>query len=831
MSCVDEYGSDGTPGADGWCDEYFDLGFETPVRPTKVEVFDGYGGGTTVSVEILNPTTGSFDKLWAGDDFVTGPYSDITNGNLEKPFIKCNEGDCDPDGYSCLICNETQGTCEMPEVETFGAEMVILEPTLCQLDYLTRVVRVRINSHDIDSWNCIDAVRLTGEVDLKTGFVSNPDGKVIYVPDANYGGADSFTYTATDCLGVSFPDSSDYSQVNITVDEVNDKPTSDPSKIVDADFTGYETVGKILVTIDAYDVDLPYVETEVLTTTIEDIPKGLTLYYFDSSASSFAETTSTKIEIGDDDESEPLAKCSDVANEDIVLKCENVTGLVDTAGSFYVEPQCDNGWEERTYDIKYAVTDAAGASVSAIQTIEVKCGCRLHEICRNGAKWTDDDGMCLVDGDGNPKCGDKNGKCPDGYGGGVCQVNIGLRQSVRFVGMAFLFVQFVSFVMLIRWVDTPVFKAASPLLSVISGGGVVLATASVLTMVTYSDDENNPGFKATCIATPVLVDFGFVFVAVPMFARVYRISKVFNNKKLRTIAVREGDMIRLCVPFWVLWALYHAVWMIFDAPSIELQEGPGTDGQYVTWYECKSVKSGFDWQSPILVACTCILLYGAVLCWEIRKVGATPERALLTRTPQADLAPAAPVPIYDVLPTVRYASDTPVPTDYLFAHRPRQVPSKFNESKFVAFVIYTTVVLGVIGMLALVVLPVDDIDNRLMIQAVGCMVLPMAYNCGLVLPKFMEVIKPNTVIAPQGGSTTGTFDGTGGTLVTMDSRNTAGALQTADAGLREMDGGDDAQEAALAAKDEIIQELRHKVLAMSQGALLVSHGFDMGLPH
>ena len=134
-------------------------------------------------------------------------------------------------------------------------------------------------------------------------------------------------------------------------------------------------------------------------------------------------------------------------------------------------------------------------------------------------------------------------------------------------------------------------------------------------------------------------------------------------------------------------------------------------------------------------------------------------------------------------------------------------------------------------MLALVVLPVDDIDNRLMIQAVGCMVLPMAYNCGLVLPKFMEVIKPNTVIAPQGGSTTGTFDGTGGTLVTMDSRNTAGALQTADAGLREMDGGDDAQEAALAAKDEIIQELRQKVLAMSQGALLVSHGFDMGLPH
>mmetsp|Transcript_106097 Transcript_106097/g.306956 ORF Transcript_106097/g.306956 Transcript_106097/m.306956 type:complete len:89 (+) Transcript_106097:4385-4651(+) len=80
-------------------------------------------------------------------------------------------------------------------------------------------------------------------------------------------------------------------------------------------------------------------------------------------------------------------------------------------------------------------------------------------------------------------------------------------------------------------------------------------------------------------------------------------------------------------------------------------------------------------------------------------------------------------------------------------------------------------------MLALVVLPVTDIDNRLMIQAVGCIVLPMAYNSGLVIPKFLEVLKPNSVITPSGGSTTGGFSDTGGTLVTMDSRNTAGVLQ------------------------------------------------------
>ena len=39
------------------------------MRPTKVEVFDGAGGGTTVAVEIFNPVTESFDSLWSGGDF------------------------------------------------------------------------------------------------------------------------------------------------------------------------------------------------------------------------------------------------------------------------------------------------------------------------------------------------------------------------------------------------------------------------------------------------------------------------------------------------------------------------------------------------------------------------------------------------------------------------------------------------------------------------------------------------------------------------------------------------------------------------------------------
>merc|ERR1711871_536319 len=108
---------------------------------------------------------------------------------------------------------------------------------------------------------------------------------------------------------------------------------------------------------------------------------------------------------------------------------------------------------------------------------------------------------------------------------------------------------------------TPVFKAASPLLSMISGFGVLLSTAAIFPMTDYD-------VQSSCILAPILIDFGFVAIAVPMFARVYRISKVFNSKKLRTIAVREADMIRLCTPFWILWLVYHLVWFLIDPPTI-----------------------------------------------------------------------------------------------------------------------------------------------------------------------------------------------------------------------------------------------------------------------
>jgi len=279
----------------------------------------------------------------------------------------------------------------------------------------------------------------------------------------------------------------------------------------------------------------------------------------------------------------------------------------------------------------------------------------------------------------------------------------------------------------------------------ISGFGVLISTASIFALTQYDQGW-------ACIATPLLIDFGFVAIAVPMFARVYRISKVFNSKKLRTIAVREADMIRLCTPFWILWLVYHLVWFLIDPPTITTMTDKSIHESY-TWKECKS--EAFTWDVPVFWFCVLLLAYGAMVCWEIRKV-----------------------------------------------------PSKFNESKFIAFVIYTTTMLGIVGVAILLILPRRDQDNRITLQVVGAVLLPFCYCCGLIIPKFMEVLKPNSVVTP-GDSFSG--ESTTGTLQTTDSRQ----LQTTDS---RVDESGRMGEDALAAKDEMIAQLRDELAALKNSS-------------
>ena len=287
----------------------------------------------------------------------------------------------------------------------------MLAPTICERNYLTSTIRIRLIAHRSDSWNCIDAIRLTGQRTLKSGFISHPGGLVMYVPDPHFSGVDTFGYTATDCLSsersnFGIPSSDEYASVALEVQNVNNRPMSpagsgsgsgagsssssssssgsasgsgsgsvsgaasldtrgSPS-IISIDYTGWEVVKPVLITIDAWDYDLPY--GDVLSTTITAVDAGLTLYCFLPSAPSFDETWQRGQIIKPSPPSSAAAAvletCSaNTSGTSYAAECEALTGRVDVAGSFYVLPPCDSGLVSQTYDIYYTVSDTAGLEV------------------------------------------------------------------------------------------------------------------------------------------------------------------------------------------------------------------------------------------------------------------------------------------------------------------------------------------------------------------------------------------------------------------------------------------------------------------------------------
>jgi VCBS repeat-containing protein len=80
-------------------------------------------------------------------------------------------------------------------------------------------INVLANDTDPDLPN--DHLAITGLGDPAHGSVSVANGEVVYTPDANYNGADSFTYTVTDDYGAT-----DTATVYLNVAPVNDRPSA-----------------------------------------------------------------------------------------------------------------------------------------------------------------------------------------------------------------------------------------------------------------------------------------------------------------------------------------------------------------------------------------------------------------------------------------------------------------------------------------------------------------------------------------------------------------------------------------------------------------------------
>ena len=151
-------------------------------------------------------------------------------------------------------------------------------PAICRTDFKTDTLRIELDTKSIPTWTYIDFVQVVGSKIVQTSALktSTPisdaiNGKqyrIVYVPDANTYGKDSFEYQSNDCLGDPFR-SSVSGIVSFDIASVNDLPFQTQHAID-------STLGATsFVTLDfrkvVSDVETPF---DQITIKITSVPAG-----------------------------------------------------------------------------------------------------------------------------------------------------------------------------------------------------------------------------------------------------------------------------------------------------------------------------------------------------------------------------------------------------------------------------------------------------------------------------------------------------------------------------------------------------------------------------
>ena len=160
-------------------------------------------------------------------------------------------------------------------------------PNVCRLHFKVRKLRIEVDTSaetGIDIWNYIDYVRIFGEMgEIQPAALRTGVSAVVYVPDADAFGDDSFLYVATDCPGSMLRDS-EPSSIAIAISAVNDAPVAAAQTVT----LPVDTSMQLLV-LSASDVD----DTR-LTYTITSLPSTIDI----SDASGTAVAANTALSTG-----------------------------------------------------------------------------------------------------------------------------------------------------------------------------------------------------------------------------------------------------------------------------------------------------------------------------------------------------------------------------------------------------------------------------------------------------------------------------------------------------------------------------------------------------
>ena len=230
----------------------------------------------------------------------------------------------------------------------------------------------------------------------------------------------------------------------------------------------------------------------------------------------------------------------------------------------------------------------------------------------------------------------------------------------------------------------PVLRSASPRFILTSLGGVALMLIAVVFWVSEATVANCNGFN-WCI------NLGFILTFAPLFAKTWRIYRIFGRKKLSVIKISNRKLSLIVLGIVSTEILLLSIWQSVGPlhPVVTTQTTGNPAIQHI-YTQCGTTGDGSKMLAVVGVTKGALMLYGALLAFSTRRV-----------------------------------------TDH------------FNESQSIAWAIYNVVFsIGIIVLIILFIQPVGDAMTLLVLLVI----LWISYVTAAIItvPKFIALFAPAT---------------------------------------------------------------------------------------
>ena len=176
----------------------------------------------------------------------------------------------------------------------------------------------------------------------------------------------------------------------------------------------------------------------------------------------------------------------------------------------------------------------------------------------------------------------------------------------------------------------PVMRSASPIFLLLSLAGVGLMFTSGFLLVARVS-------SASCAGFSWLLNFGLTLCFAPLFAKTWRIYRIFGRKKLSVVLISNARLLLLCAALLALEAVLQAAWtavgqlspmlsLVTTSSQTVLSVSTGVTRFVIDSYSQCGVAAGSSSQSlfiAVMVEKAAVFCFGALMAFTTRKVHST----------------------------------------------------------------------------------------------------------------------------------------------------------------------------------------------------------------